>query len=326
MPQVIGPRERLVGPRAHRRAALCKTRGVPVLELLSPGSRLPGTWAGGTTHEVARWGEPWRARLSVATIARAAPFTALPGRRRWLAVLDDGGGLVLHLAGERRALRTGDHLAFAGDLPVQAEPGPRPARVWNAMATADVALAGEVLAAPAETRVAAGVVAVHAAVDVVVVVAAQPCPVAADHTLLVASSTPTALALAGPPPGPVVWTWLGVEPRVARGRPPVTVVVRGPALRDVAGFHAEAARAFGFPPWYGANLDAWLDCLTSLDEPEAGLSAVHAPPGGVVSLVVEDADRADPAVLALVVDGVALVNERRRELGLGPVLALAYRR
>ena len=37
-------------------------------------------------------------------------------------------------------------------------------------------------------------------------------------------------------------------------------------LTDEAGLHAALAEAFGFPPTYGRNLDALVDCLTHLGE------------------------------------------------------------
>lgn len=311
---------------------------MPVIELVPPSARLRGSWAGGETHEIARWGdgELPQARLSVATIERPARFSDLPGRRRWLAVLDDGGGLVLTLPGGVRRLATGDHLAFDGGDEVIAEPGPRPARVWNAIVAAPpegVALHAEVAMAPTAHTFGPGVIAVHALGPVELELGGARQDLAADHSLLAASSTPVTVGVRSDEPGLVIWAWLGLTPIGPRGAavapPSATVTVQGTALLDWPGFHAEMARAFGFPPSYGANLDAWIDCLTYLDEPAAAMTTVHAPPGGVVSLVLEDVDVVAvgaPAIFAALVDGVADVNERRRERGAGPVLTLAYAR
>ena len=97
------------------------------------------------------------------------------------------------------------------------------------------------------------------------------------------------------------------------------VLIEGPAGVGKTELAVSAARAFGFAAGYGANLDAWIDCLTYLDEPAAGMTAVHAPPGGVVTLYVDDVDAlaaGAPEVFEALVDGVAFVNERRRERGL----------
>lgn len=46
---------------------------------------------------------------------------------------------------------------------------------------------------------------------------------------------------------------------------------------DKAGLLERAARAMGFPDWFGANWDAWFDCLTDL--------SWHPPGPGYVLLV-----------------------------------------
>ena len=45
---------------------------------------------------------------------------------------------------------------------------------------------------------------------------------------------------------------------------------------------------FGFPNFYGNNMNAWIDCLTSLDAPEDGMTKIHCEPGAVVSLQLEN--------------------------------------
>ena len=34
------------------------------------------------------------------------------------------------------------------------------------------------------------------------------------------------------------------------------------------------AAAFGFPGYYGRNMNAWIDCMTYLDDPDAGIERV----------------------------------------------------
>ena len=95
-------------------------------------------------------------------------------------------------------------------------------------------------------------------------------------------------------------------------------------IRDWDTFHAVFAEAFGF---YGRNMNAWIDCLTSLDEPAHGMTTVHAPSGGVVALELEHVDdfsRRCPEQYAAVVECAAFVNWRRIEAGESPVLALSF--
>jgi hypothetical protein len=98
-------------------------------------------------------------------------------------------------------------------------------------------------------------------------------------------------------------------------------------ITDWDTFHEAFAAAFGFPDFYGRNMNAWIDCMTSLDDPEAGMSSVHPPPGGIVTLQLEFVDefaRRLPEQYSAVVECAAFVNWRRIETGGPPVLALSF--
>jgi RNAse (barnase) inhibitor barstar len=110
---------------------------------------------------------------------------------------------------------------------------------------------------------------------------------------------------------------------------PKTSVVRvdGDRIVDWATFHDVFKEAFGFPDFYGRNMNAWIDCLTSLDEPLDGMTNVHAEPGGVVTLLVDHVVRFRarcPEQYAALVECAAFVNWRRIEVGESTVLALAF--
>jgi hypothetical protein len=50
--------------------------------------------------------------------------------------------------------------------------------------------------------------------------------------------------------------------------------IDGSGVHNKRRFLAVAARAMGFPDWFGANWDAFADCLTELAWAQAGASAV----------------------------------------------------
>ncbi len=98
-------------------------------------------------------------------------------------------------------------------------------------------------------------------------------------------------------------------------------------ITDWETFHDTFAEVFGFPAFYGRNMNAWIDCMTSLDEPEAEMSKVHAPPGGVVILQLEhvaDLMRRCPEHYEAIVEDSAFVNWRRIAMGEPAVLALSF--
>jgi RNAse (barnase) inhibitor barstar len=99
-------------------------------------------------------------------------------------------------------------------------------------------------------------------------------------------------------------------------------------IRDWESFHNEFAKAFGFPDFYGRNMDAWIDCLTSLDRPDDGMTSVHAAQSHVLTLQLENVASfrsAHPELYAAIVECAAFVNWRRLEVGEPAVLAISFR-
>ncbi len=98
---------------------------------------------------------------------------------------------------------------------------------------------------------------------------------------------------------------------------------------DRASFHDVFAKAFGFPGFYGRNMDAFIDCLSYLDDPKAEMTAVHAPAGGVVVLQLDHAKSLAerlPELYADVIECASFVNWRRTESGEEPLIALSVQR
>lgn len=112
----------------------------------------------------------------------------------------------------------------------------------------------------------------------------------------------------------------------AEGKAPV-VQIDTRRIADWDSFHGVFAEALGFPGFYGRNMNAWIDCMTCLDEPEAAMSTVHCVPGSVVTLAIDDARgfaKRCPEQYEALVECAAFVNWRRIEQGDGAVLALSY--
>jgi hypothetical protein len=86
------------------------------------------------------------------------------------------------------------------------------------------------------------------------------------------------------------------------------------AISDAASFHAECAHALGFPDYYGRNLDAWLDCMSCLREPQAGgMAAITLGRDEVLLLELPSAEALQaraPGLMADLVRVVAAANER----------------
>ena len=61
-------------------------------------------------------------------------------------------------------------------------------------------------------------------------------------------------------------------------------------IHDWYSFHHVFAEIFGFPSFYGRNMNAWIDCMTDLDDAGTGMCTVSVQPGGLVVLQLEHVD------------------------------------
>lgn len=98
-------------------------------------------------------------------------------------------------------------------------------------------------------------------------------------------------------------------------------------ITDWDTFHNVFSQVFGFPDFYGKNMNAWIDCMTYLDDPSANMSKVHVTSGEIVVLQLEDVgdfSRRCPEQYAAIIECTAFVNWRKIEIGESAVLALAF--
>lgn len=109
--------------------------------------------------------------------------------------------------------------------------------------------------------------------------------------------------------------------------PTRTIDIDTSRIRDWDSFHLVFAEAFGFPDFYGKNMNAWIDCMTYLDDEESGMTSVHCEPGAVVTIALSEATEFSarcPEQFSAMVDAAAFVNWRRLQQGESAVLALAF--
>jgi hypothetical protein len=98
-----------------------------------------------------------------------------------------------------------------------------------------------------------------------------------------------------------------------------------PRDHRLADFPRRVQERSAFPEFYGRNMDAWIDCMTSVDAAEGGLSSVTVASGEILVLRIDVAfgfRRRCPEQYAALVECSAFVNFRRTESGKAPVLAL----
>jgi hypothetical protein len=92
-----------------------------------------------------------------------------------------------------------------------------------------------------------------------------------------------------------------------------TVRLDGTLIRDEASFHKECQRLLGFPSFYGANWNAWIDCLSYVDDKAAEMATVHVQEGQRLDLEITaatDLGNRCPGLLRDLVACTAAVNQR----------------
>ena len=105
----------------------------------------------------------------------------------------------------------------------------------------------------------------------------------------------------------------------------MTIELATGSIADLASFHAAFAELLGFPDFYGGNMDAWIDCMAFVRDPEAGMTRLHVAADEQLLIIVRDAEdfrRRLPDVFASFVDCTAFTNRRFVEWGELPAIAL----
>jgi hypothetical protein len=96
-------------------------------------------------------------------------------------------------------------------------------------------------------------------------------------------------------------------------------------ISDWSSFHEVFATVFGFPDFYGRNMNAWIDCMTYVDDLGAGMSTVTVAADELLVLSVADAPDFKmrcPEQYEALLECAAFVNYRRAEAGRRPSIAL----
>jgi hypothetical protein len=105
-----------------------------------------------------------------------------------------------------------------------------------------------------------------------------------------------------------------------------TVRLNTKSITGWQSFHEVCRETFGFPDFYGKNMNAWIDCLTCLDEGD-GMSRFHLAEGETLNIEMLDTKLFNsrlPEIFDALVECSAAVNQRYIEVGKSPVLALIF--
>jgi RNAse (barnase) inhibitor barstar len=103
-----------------------------------------------------------------------------------------------------------------------------------------------------------------------------------------------------------------------------TVQLDGKKIGTRNAFHTECQLAFGLPDYYGRNMDAWIDCLSSLREDDGMTKFKLGPDESLQIEVLHSAmlRRRAPEIFDALTECASAVNECYAEMGEKPALNL----
>ena len=106
-----------------------------------------------------------------------------------------------------------------------------------------------------------------------------------------------------------------------------TIRLETNSITDWDSFHAQFATLMGFPGFYGCNMDAWIDCMSHLTNPNEGLAEINLEKGEALVIQVlnsNDFIKRLPEIFDALVRCTASVNKRYVIHKESSVVALAF--
>ncbi len=79
-------------------------------------------------------------------------------------------------------------------------------------------------------------------------------------------------------------------------------------------FHNIFSKTFGFPEFYGQNMNAWIDCMTYIDDKDSGMTKFLVDKGDTIIIELKNSDTFKnkcPDIYLTLFECAGHVNERR---------------
>jgi hypothetical protein len=105
----------------------------------------------------------------------------------------------------------------------------------------------------------------------------------------------------------------------------ISVKIDAAKIKSWESFHSIFAEVMGFPNFYGKNMDAWIDCMSYLDDSSAGMTKFFVSPDEVCLLEInsaEDFAKRLPEIFSGLIECTSAVNQRHKDRC--PLLAIAF--
>ncbi|HZG51774.1 MAG TPA: barstar family protein [Pyrinomonadaceae bacterium] len=98
-------------------------------------------------------------------------------------------------------------------------------------------------------------------------------------------------------------------------------------ITDWESFHETFKQAMGFPGYYGMNMDAWIDCMSCLDDADGCMTRFNLDATETLNIEIAEIESLNvrcPEIVDALIKCSALVNKRYLAFGRPPALALVF--
>ncbi len=91
-------------------------------------------------------------------------------------------------------------------------------------------------------------------------------------------------------------------------------------------FHEYFADIFGFPSWYGKNMDAWIDCMSDLDSDVGTITKNGIEKGQSIVFYIENYKdlKQNKEIYDDLIECTSFINKRRIYANYPPLIYLAF--
>ncbi len=70
--------------------------------------------------------------------------------------------------------------------------------------------------------------------------------------------------------------------------------IQGTQIQTWETFHDTFYTVLGFPGFYGRNMDAWIDCMSYIDDPTSGMTEIYATHSDPLVIDIQDIETPFP--------------------------------
>ncbi|HZB13393.1 MAG TPA: barstar family protein [Chryseolinea sp.] len=105
-----------------------------------------------------------------------------------------------------------------------------------------------------------------------------------------------------------------------------TVRINAQLITDWETFHDLFKKVFGFPDFYGKNMNAWIDCMTYIDDKDSGMTRVWITKNDTLVIELTNSKKLKqrcPDIHSALLECAAFVNFRKIENKEQSMIAIA---